>query len=98
MIEECPLTYETQTNDVAKELIEKVLNVYIFSWYIEKYLLFLLYQFPFLFKKSKEIIGDLFYQNLKHIEAHIPICTDLNTEIQANGNARNKFIHIQEVS
>lgn len=46
VIEECPLTYETQTNDIAKELIEKVLNVYIFSCDIDKYLVFLLHQFP----------------------------------------------------
>lgn len=40
VMEECPLTYETQTNDAAKELIEKVLGVHS-SWHTKK-------QFPFL--------------------------------------------------
>lgn len=53
VIEECPLTYETQTNDIAKELIEKVLNVYIFSCDIKKDLVFLLYQLPFLLLKEQ---------------------------------------------
>ena len=87
VIEECPLTFETQTNDVAKELIEKVLKVYIFSWDIEKYFFFHGYweilrnisyfffiNFLSYFKKNRKMIGDLVYQNLKQIEAQVPNC------------------------
>ncbi|XP_016051022.1 PREDICTED: raftlin-2 [Miniopterus natalensis] len=57
VIEECPLTYETQTNDVAKELIEKVLNVYIFHGVLRNIWYFFFVNFLSCFKKSKEIIG-----------------------------------------